>query len=189
MRKKAASIQGYLRKPYSRILIVNEDGTYTAEILEFHGCFAEGNTPDEAIHNLDAAAQDWIKAAIEAGQEIPEPAFNAGYSGHLALRLPRSLHRQAARLAERDGVSLNQFLITTVAARVGAEDLYARLVDRLAWGMAVTAADFVVRVAPHFFQPGPAATAGSEVITLEAPSSFGSVLHSTTGTATVSTNG
>jgi hypothetical protein len=33
-------------------------------------------------------------------------------------------------MAERDGTSLNQFLVSAIAARVGAEDLYTRLIER-----------------------------------------------------------
>ncbi len=121
----------YLKEPYSRILIPNDDGTFSAEILEFPGCFAEGDTANEAIQNLEAAAEAWIEASLAQGQEIPEPEMNQGYGGKVALRLPRSLHRKAARLAERDGTSLNQFLVTAIAARVGAEDLYTRLAEQI----------------------------------------------------------
>lgn len=129
----------YLKEPYSRILIPNEDGTYSAEIFEFPGCFAEGATPDEAIRNLEAAAESWIEASLAQGLEIPEPAMNQGYGGKIALRLPRSLHRQAARMAERDGTSLNQFLVTAIAARVGAEDFFTRLAERFEQRLATTA--------------------------------------------------
>jgi predicted HicB family RNase H-like nuclease len=41
-------------------------------------------------------------------------------SGAIALRLPKSLHRQAALCAARDGVSVNQWLLMAIAAHVGA---------------------------------------------------------------------
>jgi predicted RNase H-like HicB family nuclease len=123
--------EDYLKEPYSRILIPNEGGGYSAEILEFPGCFAEGGTADEAMRNLEQAAISWIDAAVNQGQEIPEPYMNQGYGGRIALRLPRSLHRQAVRLAERDGVSLNQFLVSAIAERVGARDCFFWLRERL----------------------------------------------------------
>ncbi len=119
----------YLKAPYARILIPESDGTYTAEILEFPGCLAQGDTAQEALANLEQAARGWIVAALEQGQEIPPPTTNQGFSGRLALRLPRSLHKQATRLAQRDGTSLNQFLVTAVAARVGAEDIFNKIVQ------------------------------------------------------------
>jgi predicted RNase H-like HicB family nuclease len=120
----------YLKSPYARILMPGTDGTYSAEILEFPGCFAQGKTPAEAYANLEEAARSWIAAALEHEQEIPNPTINQGRSGRLALRLPRSLHHQASRLAERDGTSLNQFVVTSVASRVGAEEFAETLAQR-----------------------------------------------------------
>ncbi len=117
----------YLKLPYSRILIPDPEEGYSAEILEFPGCFAQGDSPDEAMRNLDEAAVSWIEACQEQGLEIPEPNMNQGYGGKIALRLPRSLHKQAARLAERDNVSLNQFLVAAIASKVGAEEIYERI--------------------------------------------------------------
>jgi antitoxin HicB len=125
------SIQKYLKEPYARILIPEEEGGYSAEFLEFPGCFAEGETADEAMQALDRAAEAWIQAALDQGQEIPPPFRNQGYGGKVALRLPRSLHRQAAQFAERDGTSLNQFLVSAIATRIGAEEFYNRLGTRL----------------------------------------------------------
>ena len=125
------SVQEYLKEPYARILIPDEEGGFSAEILEFPGCFAEGDTADEAMQALDRATDAWIQAALDQGQAIPLPFRNQGYGGKIALRLPRSLHRQATEFAERDGTSLNQFLVSAIAARVGAEEFYNRLVTEL----------------------------------------------------------
>jgi predicted RNase H-like HicB family nuclease len=125
------SIQQYLKEPYARILIPEEGGGYSAEILEFPGCFAEGETADEAMQALDRAAEAWIQAALDQGQEIPSPFRNQGYGGKIALRLPKSLHRQATEFAERDGTSLNQFLVSAIAARVGAEECANRMFTQL----------------------------------------------------------
>ncbi|MBI3329112.1 MAG: type II toxin-antitoxin system HicB family antitoxin [Nitrospinae bacterium] len=121
----------YLKEPYGRILIPDEHGHYSAEILEFPGCFAEGATADEAIQALERAAKVWILAALDQGQEIPPPFMNQSFGGKVALRLPRSLHRMAARFAERDGTSLNQFLVTAIAARIGAEEFHNLLVEKV----------------------------------------------------------
>ena len=124
-------IQEYLKKPYSRVVIPDEDGSFFAEILEFSGCLAQGDTSSEALENLEKAAASWLEVALDKGIEIPEPFISIGYAGKVALRLPRSMHQQATRLAARDGVSLNQFLVSAIAARIGAEDLYSRLVEKL----------------------------------------------------------
>lgn len=126
------STKAYMKKPYARILIPDEEsGKYMGEVLEFPGCFAYGDTPEETLSRLDRAAESWIEAAIKQRQSIPEPFGSAGYSGNFALRIPRSLHRRAARLAERDRVSLNQFFVSAISERVGAEDALNQLVERV----------------------------------------------------------
>jgi len=121
----------YLKEPYARVLVPDDDGTFFAEILEFPGCFAQGDTPNDAMDNLNDVALAWIESALELGQEIPSPFMNIGYSGRIALRLPKSIHKKASTYAERDAVSLNQFFLSAISTRIGAEDFYNRLVDRL----------------------------------------------------------
>ena len=41
-------------------------------------------------------------------------------SGKFSLRMPKSLHAKAARVAELDGVSLNVWITSIIAERVGA---------------------------------------------------------------------
>jgi antitoxin HicB len=103
---------------------------FHAQILEFPGCYAQGDTLEEAYSNLQKAAESWIDVALAQGHEIPEPSGNITYSGRIVLRLPRSIHRQAAELARRDETSLNTFLVSAVAAKVGAEDFYNALERR-----------------------------------------------------------
>jgi predicted RNase H-like HicB family nuclease len=120
----------YLKRPYTRILIPNESGGYSAEILEFPGCFAQGETADETMENLSEAAVSWIEACQEQNIDIPEPSMNQGFGGKIALRLPRSLHRQVVRMAERDNVSVNQFLVAAIAAKVGADEFYQKVMKQ-----------------------------------------------------------
>ena len=61
----------------------------------------------------------WIEVALEEGIPIPEPAPNEDYIGKFVVRLPRSLHRQLAETAEREGVSLNQFINVALAQSLG----------------------------------------------------------------------
>lgn len=117
---KKTNAKAYLVRPYKRVLIPDrETGTYTAEIAEFPGCVTEGKTPTEALRRLEAAAESWIEAVLDARQTVPEPMEEQEYSGRLVLRLPRSLHRRAAERARAEGISLNQFIATTLAECIG----------------------------------------------------------------------
>lgn len=113
------ALREILARPYARVLIPEPDGQYSAEIMEFPNCVASGDNAADALATLEQVAADWIAAALEQGQEIPEPMESADYSGRLVLRMPKGLHRRAALLAEREGASLNQFIVTCLAEAVG----------------------------------------------------------------------
>jgi predicted RNase H-like HicB family nuclease len=115
-------IRDILRRPYQRVLIPDaESGTFTAMIGEFPGCVAQGETAAEAYEILETTAESWLEGAIEAGLSIPEPGLDYEYSGRVVLRMPRSTHRRAAEAAQRDGVSLNAYLVAAVSERLGLE--------------------------------------------------------------------
>jgi predicted RNase H-like HicB family nuclease len=109
-----------LSAPYSRVVVPDpETKTFTARILEFPGCVAQGDSVEEAYERLQSAAKSWVEAALDLGQKIPDPLEEQIYSGRVLVRLPKSLHRQATEAARRDATSLNQFIVTAVAERVG----------------------------------------------------------------------
>lgn len=112
-------VASHLKQPYARLIIPETDGAFRGEILEFPGCITTGDTPDEALAALEDAARSWLEAALALGQNIPNPIDNNEFSGRLVLRLSKSLHKKAARLAEREGVSLNQFIAVSLAECVG----------------------------------------------------------------------
>ena len=114
-------------KDYVHRLKADETGGYVASILEFPGCIAEGDTAQEAIDNLNKAAESWISAAESTGYPVREPIDFNGFSGKTALRMPRNLHKQAAELADLEGCSLNQLLVTAIAHYVGGKQLSATL--------------------------------------------------------------
>ncbi|NJA06892.1 toxin-antitoxin system HicB family antitoxin [Methylococcaceae bacterium WWC4] len=105
----------------------DESGGYSASVLEFPGCFAEGDTAEEAIKNLESSAESWVAAAIESGYTVRSPIDFDGCSGKTVVRMPRSLHKQAVELAELEGCSLNQLLVTAIAHYVGGKQLVSEL--------------------------------------------------------------
>lgn len=67
------SVTEYLKMPYQRIIVPQESGRYYAKIGEFPGCYTDGNTPEEALSNIEEAAAEWIEEEIKKGHVIPEP--------------------------------------------------------------------------------------------------------------------
>ncbi|AHX13364.1 antitoxin HicB [Dyella jiangningensis] len=126
-----AEAKAILAKPYARRLTPDESGGYTATIQEFPGCIAEGDTPNEALNNLEDAAASWIQAQLALGQTVPEPLALYGYSGKIALRIPRGLHKRVAEMAQSDGVSVNQFLTNALATFVGAKSVADKVIEQL----------------------------------------------------------
>lgn len=175
MSTKPMNPNDYLKKPYARRLVPDESGGYCASIQEFPGCLAEGETADEALHNLEAAATSWVEVALSLGQSIPEPTAFYGYSGKIALRIPRGLHKQAAELAEIEETSLNQFLINAIAQYVGQknglEHAYKQITDELHKLSIVTTYGYL----PQFLEPVKAmhtTTQTSDVVQLSKKQKF-----------------
>ena len=115
---KSKPVEELMKLPYTAE-ITADDGSYFAKIKELEGCMTVGETMAEALAMIEDAKLAWLTAAVEDGIEIPLPESMQAerYSGKFALRLPKSLHRQLAESAERDGVSLNQYLVTLLAER------------------------------------------------------------------------
>jgi RNA polymerase sigma-B factor len=110
--------------PY-RISIVRDHGNsegreWTAQAQELPGCEAYGDTAEEAIRGIEAAIEEWIEDALAKGRELPDPRPTASYSGRLMLRMPRSLHAELSDAAEGDGVSLNQFIASSLEKALAA---------------------------------------------------------------------
>lgn len=55
---------------------VTDDGEdyWAAEFPDLPGCLADGQTPNEAVENAEAAKNIWIETELEAGRVIPESA-------------------------------------------------------------------------------------------------------------------
>ena len=88
--------------------------------MEFPGCIATGDSASTTVTTLEEVARSWLAAALAHGQNIPDPIENSNdFSGRLLLRIPKSLHKKAAMIAEREGVSLNNFVTTSLSESVG----------------------------------------------------------------------
>jgi predicted RNase H-like HicB family nuclease len=62
-----------LKRAYHRVVVSDESGSFGAEIAEFSGCLAVGDTAAEALANLEDVAEGWLLGVIERNQPIPVP--------------------------------------------------------------------------------------------------------------------
>lgn len=100
-------------------LSVEDGGGYLAEAFDLQGCIADGETVEEAIHNLEDAITSWIKTAQELGTLIPEPSNDVKFSGKWLVRTPRSLHRKLVEYSKHENVSLNTLVVSLLSESIG----------------------------------------------------------------------
>ena len=53
----------------------DEDGGYIADIPDLDSCSAFGESPAEALREVEKAKLAWLEAAKEAGKPAPEPRY------------------------------------------------------------------------------------------------------------------
>jgi antitoxin HicB len=90
-----------------------EDQCYVVTIPAWQNARTHGRTLAEATRNGRQVLELLIRSALTHGEAIPPPEQR--HSGNLRLRLPVSLHSRLAREAEREGVSLNQWIVSKLA--------------------------------------------------------------------------
>ena len=94
-----------------------QDQVYIATVPEIEGLNAFGSTPEEALKELEVAAELFIQVMREDGEEIPEAVVYSNFSGQLRLRIPKSLHASLSREAKGEGISLNTYINHLLAER------------------------------------------------------------------------
>ena len=52
-----------------------DDGCWVADIPDLKFCSACGDTPEEAVRELQIAKAAWLKAAKERGKPVPKPKY------------------------------------------------------------------------------------------------------------------
>ena len=106
------TLNDYMKMSYRMEIIEDKDeGGFVISYPDLPGCITCSETIENAIANAVDAKRSWIEAALEDGIEIHEPDSLNNYSGQFKLRIPRSLHRDLAEHAQREGISMNQYCV------------------------------------------------------------------------------
>ena len=106
----------YMSLPYNFVITPDPSGGYVGKIVELNGCITQSETREGILEMLEDAKECWIESALEDGVEVPEPVNDDDFSGKFVLRVPKSLHRRLVTYAKREGVSLNQYALSLLAA-------------------------------------------------------------------------
>ena len=105
------TIEEYMKLPYPMEIVPDPDeGGFVVYFPDLAGCITSGETVEQAVKNAADAKHAWLTAAMEDHINIPEPVTE-DYSGQFKLRIPKSLHRQLALTAKREGISMNQYCV------------------------------------------------------------------------------
>ena len=106
------TIHDYLNLSYRMEIIEDKDeGGFVVSFPDLKGCISSGETLEAAVKNAEDAKIAWMEAALEDGYPIPLPESSDTYSGQFKFRMPKSLHRQLAEHAKREGISMNQYCL------------------------------------------------------------------------------
>jgi len=126
------TVKEYMKLPYT-IEITPDDGSFFVKVRELEGCISVGETKAEALEMIEDAMREWLAVALEDNLEIPLPEAmqEERFSGRFPLRMPKSLHRKLAEAAEKEGTSLNQFIVVLLSERHALHKVKKILAEKL----------------------------------------------------------
>jgi len=102
----------YMALPYKMEIVPDTDeGGYAVSYPELPGCVTCANTLEQALKNAEDAKKEWLITALEGGIDIAEPSDINSFSGQFKLRIPKTLHKQLAEHAKKEGISMNQYCL------------------------------------------------------------------------------
>ena len=113
------TLNDYLKLEYPITLLPAREGGYVASLRDLPGCVTQGETAWEALEHLEEAKHLWLETALELSKLIGLPRSADAedqFSGRFVARVPRSLHRDLVEAAKREGVSLNQWVLTLLSS-------------------------------------------------------------------------
>ncbi len=111
------TIEEYLALEYPFNVVADREGGYVILYPDLPGCMTQVESLEEIPQAADEIRRLWLMTEYAEGAEIPLPSYPEEYSGKFNVRLPKSLHRELAEAAQRDGVSLNQYVVMLLSRR------------------------------------------------------------------------
>lgn len=105
-----------------RRVIEEGEPCFEARVRELPDVVEYADTFEEAYELAIDTIETTAEALAEQGRAMPGPQPPADdFSGRITLRVPKTLHRALAHLAEDEGVSLNQHIVTVLSYYVGVQ--------------------------------------------------------------------
>lgn len=147
------------------------DEAYVALVPAIPGAGGDGETAEEAVRLAQESALEVLEVMKAHGDPIPQPETGPQqFSGQLRIRMPKSLHRELAEAAQREGVSLNQLMVVYLAKQLQGQGATVRPVEVIGYNIAgvgtqalgvlgseshaLTARMYSIQWSPHGQSPG-----------------------------------
>ena len=105
---------------YSVNVFLDDDNDYLAHFVEMPSISAFGDSPEQALQELETAWQGVKESLQKHGEPVPIAPSRKEYSGQFNVRIDRRLHRALAMEATRAGVSLNAIVSQKLAKETSA---------------------------------------------------------------------
>ncbi len=121
-------VDHYMSLPYSMIVKFRPEqgGYYVAGYVELPDLTMTGDTPEEAVRELQSEKREWFEECLKHNISIPLPVEPQKYSGKIVLRMPPTMHEALIHIAELEGVSLNQYMLTAISRALGRDEAIGR---------------------------------------------------------------
>lgn len=94
-----------------------EQGEYVGRCIELPWLSQWAPTMREALAAVEDAADQFIAAREEDGDDVPAPLTERKYSGKFVVRTSPALHARLAVEAAEQNVSMNQWAVQKLADR------------------------------------------------------------------------
>jgi predicted RNase H-like HicB family nuclease len=79
-----------------------DDSGYFVEIEDLDGCWADGDTLEEAMEKIQQSKKVWIECCLEQGWNIPEPSDFRVENAPMRFMIPIE-QKLAAKICEQSG--------------------------------------------------------------------------------------
>lgn len=113
-----------LSYPYT---VIPDEGSFFIKFPDLPGCVSQVEHEHEIAQAAEEIRTLWIEGEYEDDATIPEPTMQSKYSGKFVTRLPKSLHKDLATAAKREGMSLNAYVNYLLAERNVAAQVNVRI--------------------------------------------------------------
>ncbi len=100
---------------YTINVFLDDDGEYLAHFVELPNISAFGESPEDALRELQTAWEGVKESYLKHGEPVPVAPARKEYSGQFNVRIDRRVHRALAIEAAKAGVSLNAIVSQKLA--------------------------------------------------------------------------